>query len=297
MTPARAWLLASRPKTLPAAVVPVAVGAAVAHHQSGRVDPVVTLTALLVALLLQIGSNFANDVFDYEKGADAERVGPTRAVQAGWVTPAAMKRVMWGIFALAFGLGLYLAAVGGVVVLLLGVLAILSAVAYTGGPYPLGYHGLGDLFVMLFFGFVAVCTTSYLNLGTVPSLAWFAAIPVGALATAILVVNNVRDGDTDARVGKRTLVVRWGRRGGIAEFTLLLGLAFAVPPLLLATQLAGGWVALPLLTIPKAIALRRELGREQGSALNHTLAKTAQLLALYGALLTAGLYADRLWGG
>ncbi len=204
---------------------------------------------------------------------------------------------MWAVFAVAFGLGCSLAAVGGPVVLVLGVLAIVSAIAYTGGPYPLGYHGLGDVFVMLFFGFVAVCTTTYLNIGSVPSLAWLAAVPVGALATAILVVNNVRDGETDTRAGKRTLVVRWGRRGGIAEFTAMLGLAFAVPPLLLLTQLAGGWSALPLLALPRAVAVRRELLREQGPALNDTLAKTAQLLALYGALFALGLCFDRVGSG
>src|SRR6187551_3259317 len=194
-----AWWIACRPKTLSAAAVPVAVGSAVAHKLGGFVwQP--ALAALVGALLLQIGSNFANDVFDFEKGADTqERLGPLRAVQAGLVSPRAMRRGIWVVFGLALLVGSYLTYLSGPAIIIIGLASIASAVLYTAGPYPLGYHGLGDLFVMIFFGFVAVCGTVFVQLGTVPVLAIWAAVPVGSLATAILVVNNVRDRDTDVR--------------------------------------------------------------------------------------------------
>lgn len=285
----RAWLLAARPATLTAALVPVAVGAACAYAQGGfRTGP--TLAALAGALLLQVGANFANDVFDYEKGADTpERLGPTRAVQAGLLQPRSLRIGMLVVFLLALGIGAYLAAVAGVVIVVLGLAAIASAIAYTGGPYPLGYHGLGDLFVMVFFGFVAVCGTAFVQLGRVPSVAWWAAVPVGALATAILVVNNLRDRDTDARVGKRTLAVRLGRRGAIAEYVLLLAAAYLVPPLLAASDRLGAWVLLPEATLPAGVRLAMRVSREQGAALNATLVQTAKLLLFFGLALAAGI--------
>ena len=229
----RAWILASRPATLWAAVVPVLVGAACAQSQNGFLwGP--TLGAFLGAIWIQIGTNFANDVFDFEKGADTgDRLGPLRAVQAGLLEPAQMRRGMVVAFGLAVLCGLYLTYVAGWPIVAIGILSILSGIAYTGGPYPLGYHGLGDLFVMLFFGFVAVPGTAFVNLGYVPEVAWWAALPVGALATNILVVNNVRDRETDRAAGKRTLVARFGRTFGVAEYVLLLFVAYAVPPLLL----------------------------------------------------------------
>lgn len=283
-----AWWLAVRPKTLPAAVIPILVGAACAHS-IGSFNWVTTSTALGCALLLQVGSNFANDVFDFEKGADEERVGPARAVAQGWIKPHAMKRAMWLVLTLALLLGLYLTAVGGWVFLLLGLAAIASAVAYTGGPYPLGYNGLGDVFVFVFFGFVAVCGTGFLNAGSVPDLAWWLAVPMGALTTAILVVNNVRDHETDLRVGKRTLVVRLGRRAGIAQYAALLGLAYAVPLMLLAAGRANGWILLPWLTLPLAIKRAHELSTRSGASLNRTLAGTAQLLVIFGLLVSGAL--------
>jgi 1,4-dihydroxy-2-naphthoate octaprenyltransferase len=284
----RSWLLASRPATLTAALVPVAVGTACAHAV-GELRAGPALAALLGAIGIQIGTNFANDVFDAEKGADTEaRLGPTRAVASGLISASSMRRAMVLAFGFATLCGVYLAYVAGWPVIAIGVASVLSGVAYTGGPYPLGYHGLGDLFVLVFFGFVAVCGTTYVQAGYVPPLAWAAALPVGALATAILVVNNVRDRETDVGAGKRTLAVRFGKRAGVIEYAWLLAAAYATP-LVLWQRGASPWVLLPVLTAPWAIVLTRQLATREGSSLNATLASTAKLLLVFGLLLTAGL--------
>ncbi|MCH9647277.1 MAG: 1,4-dihydroxy-2-naphthoate polyprenyltransferase [Deltaproteobacteria bacterium] len=286
---AGAWLLASRPATLAAAVVPVFVGAACAQTQGGfRLGP--SLVCLACAIFIQIGTNFANDVFDFEKGADtAERLGPVRAVQAGLLTPSQVRRGMGIAFGLTALCALYLAAIGGWPLLGLGALAIASGIAYTGGPYPLGYHGLGDLFVIIFFGFVAVAGTAYANLLTVPEIAWWAAIPVGFLATAILVVNNLRDLPTDAASGKRTLAVRFGRRGALLEYGTLLVVSYAIPGVLHARGIAGPWIYLPWLTAPMALRLGLQILRRQGRELNAVLVATARLLFIFGLTLTVGI--------
>lgn len=283
------WILAARPATLTAALVPVAVGTAAAHAVGGlRWGP--ALAALFGAVWIQIGTNFANDVFDAEKGADTEeRLGPTRAVAAGLVDAAAMRRAMAIAFALATAAGVYLTWSAGWPVVAIGVASVLSGIAYTGGPYPLGYHGLGDLFVMIFFGFVAVCGTAWVQVGAVPALAWWASVPVGALATAILVVNNLRDRLTDVRAGKRTLAVRFGRRFAIAQYGTLLLLAYAVPVALFAGGWLGPWVLLPLVTWPLAVGLVRRVATLEGRPLNAVLAGTAKLLLAHGLLFAAGL--------
>lgn len=288
------WVLAARPKTLSAASVPVLVGSACAFALGGfQSGP--ALAALVGALLLQIGANFANDVYDYEKGADtAERLGPTRAVQAGLITPGAMKRGMYLVFALSLLIGAYLTAVAGPIILAIGLVSIVSAIAYTGGPYPLGYNGLGDVFVFAFFGLVAVCGTAFVQLGEVPALALWCSIPVGALATAILVVNNLRDAEQDARVGKRTLAVRWGQKAAIAEYMLLLAVSYAVPVFLATSSARGRFVLLPLLTLPLARKLMRAVATERGRALNARLAGTAKLLLLFGLLFALGIVLDQL---
>jgi 1,4-dihydroxy-2-naphthoate polyprenyltransferase len=285
----RAWVMATRPPTLLAAVVPVAVGTAVALAENSlRLGP--ALAALAGALLLQVGANFANDVFDFEKGADtAERLGPVRAVQAGLLTPASVKRGMLVVFALALVIGTYLTSVAGPAIVVIGLASIAAAVAYTGGPYPLGYHGLGELFVMLFFGFVAVAGTAFVQTGRVPELAWWAAVPVGSLATAILVVNNLRDIATDRPAGKRTLAVRFGERGAVLEYTVLVASAYAVPLVLYLDGRAGPAVLLPFATFLVALRLVRAVAHERGRALNPLLARTARLLFFQGILFAAGI--------
>jgi len=288
-----AWILASRPKTLSAAAVPVLVGTAAAAAR-GQVRWAPALAALLGSLCLQIGANFANDVFDYEKGADtAERLGPTRAVQAGLLSARSMRRGMLVVFGLALGLGLYLTSVSGPLILLIGCASIASAIAYTGGPYPLGYNGLGDVFVFIFFGLVAVCGTAYVEIGRVPGLSLACAVPVGALATAILVVNNLRDRATDYVAGKRTLAVRWGSAFAIGEYRALLALSFLTPLGLVLSRAAGPEALLPLLALPMALKTERAVATSEGRALNPLLAATAKLLLVFGVLFALGLSARR----
>jgi 1,4-dihydroxy-2-naphthoate octaprenyltransferase len=285
----RAWVMACRPATLTASVSPVIVGTACAVAARGfRAGPAVA--ALAGAILLQIAGNFANDVFDHEKGADtADRLGPERTAQAGLLTPRELKGGMLVAFLLAVAVGIYLTAVAGPVIVAIGLASIASAVLYTGGPYPLGYHGLGDFFVMLFFGFVAVCGTVLVQIGSVPPLAWAAAAPVGALATAVLVVNNVRDCETDVRAGKRTLPVRFGRRMGRFEYAALVGLSYAVPVALVAASAASPWALLPWLTAPLGARLVSRVFRDEGRELNASLVSTAKLLFLHSALLAVGI--------
>ncbi len=285
----RAWLLAARPRTLTAACVPVIVGTAVAWVSGGvRWGP--ALAALFGALLLQVGANLANDVFDFEKGADtAERLGPLRVVQAGLLSPRAVRAGMVVVFALAMLIGVYLIAAGGWVVLAIGIASVLAALAYTGGPYPLGYHGFGDLLVMLFFGFVAVAGTALVQVDRVPALAWLAAVPVGSLITAILVVNNLRDIQTDARAGKRTLAVRLGERGAVLEYLALVAAAYVVPLLLYVTQQAGPAILLPFVTLPTAVRLVRTVSSTRGRALNPLLGRTAMLVMFHGVTFATGI--------
>ncbi len=288
MTSASIWIGAARLRTLPAAVVPVAVGTACARV-CGDVAWGPALAALGGSMAIQIGTNFANDVFDAEKGADtADRIGPLRAVSAGLISPSAMKRAMILAFTVAAAFGVYLVGVAGWPIVVIGLASIVAGIAYTGGPWPLGYHGLGDVFVLAFFGFVAVCGTAYVQLGWVPALAWWAAIPVGALATAILVVNNVRDRATDARAGKRTLAVRFGRPAALIEYTLLISLAYAIPLVLALHGLP--WAALPFVTAPLALIRLRSLAAAvDGPEHNACLAATAQLLMAHGILFATGL--------
>jgi 1,4-dihydroxy-2-naphthoate octaprenyltransferase len=248
------------------------------------------LAALLGALLIQIGTNFANDVFDYKKGADtSERLGPMRVTQAGLLSPRQVMMGMWAAFGLAALAGLYLIWVGGWPIVVIGVLSIIAGIAYTGGPFPLGYKGLGDLFVFIFFGLVAVCGTYYVQAGIVSATAVWAAVPMGFLATNILVVNNLRDIDTDRAVGKKTLAVRLGVRGTQIEYLLLLIGSYAVPPLMWLVSGSTPWVMLTWFSIPLAISLWQQILREKGRALNVALAGTARLELVYGVLLSVGL--------
>lgn len=287
------WLLAARPKTLPAAFVPVLVGSAFAARE-GSFNPAAAGLCLAFALLVQIGTNFANDYFDFLKGADnAERVGPKRAVAAGWVMPATMRAAMFTVFALSFVVGLALIQFGGWWLLPLGIVSIVSGLAYTGGPYPLAYHGLGDLFVFLFFGLVAVCATYFVQTHRVTWEVALGAAAIGALAANILVANNYRDRDTDARAGKRTLVVKLGPTAATAQYAVSVVLGLAAP-IVFWFRGWGAWVLLPLLVTPLAVKCVLTLKPSTPApVLISLLGKTAGLLALYGLLLAVGLWIER----
>jgi 1,4-dihydroxy-2-naphthoate octaprenyltransferase len=286
----RYWLLAARPKTLSAAVAPVLVGAGLAAHHA-TFDALPALAALLGALLIQIGTNFANDYYDFVRGADtAERVGPVRVTQAGLLAPDTVRRAMVLVLAAAMLPGAYLVSVAGWPIVWIGLVSIACAVLYTGGPAPLAYHGLGDVFVFVFFGLVAVGGTYYVQSGAWPADAWLAGAGIGALSTAVLVVNNLRDIDTDARAGKRTLAVRIGRGGTQAEYVILLTLAAIVPPLGVLLFAWPAWslvapVALVWTIAPTRVVLAHASPRE----LLPALGGTARALAVYGAALALGL--------
>ncbi|MGI8585721.1 MAG: 1,4-dihydroxy-2-naphthoate polyprenyltransferase, partial [Thermoleophilaceae bacterium] len=274
------WIVAARPRTLPAAVAPVAVGTALAGSE-GTFRPLAFAAALVGSVFIQIGTNLSNDYSDARRGADTEdRLGPVRVTAGGLMPP---RHVLVGTY-LAFGVavaaGLYLAAVAGAELLLVGVASILAGVLYTGGPRPYGYEGLGELFVFLFFGVVAVSGSYFVQTERLTVEAVALSVPVGLLAAAILVVNNVRDVDTDRRAGKRTLAVKLGRARARRLFAAMVAVAFASP---VAIWVAGGlsaWVLLPLLAVPLAVPLARVVTtRTDGPALNAALARTGALLA------------------
>jgi 1,4-dihydroxy-2-naphthoate octaprenyltransferase len=284
------WLLAARPATLPAAVTGVAVGigAAIGAGAPFRIDA--ALGCLAVALLLQVVANFSNDLFDFRRGADSPaRAGPTRVAAAGLVTEHQLEIAIALTISLAGVVGLWLALIGGPVLLALGVLAVAAALAYTGGPWPYGYRGLGEVFVFVFFGLVAVVGTAYLQAGRVEGLFLAAAIPVGALTTAILVVNNLRDIPTDRAAGKRTLAVILGARATQVEYALLVGVAFVVPVMLAAAG-RQPLVLAPLAALPLCAPLLRTV-RDFGDPrqLNPVLKGTARLALVHGLLFAAGL--------
>jgi 1,4-dihydroxy-2-naphthoate octaprenyltransferase len=287
--PVHAWVLASRPRTLPAAVAPVLVGTALAF-QAGSFKPLATVAALAAALLIQVGTNYANDLGDFRKGADVQgRVGPTRVTSAGLLSPRAVTIGMCAAFGLAAACGLYLIYLGGWPIALIGAASILAGVAYTAGPLPLGYYGLGDLAAFIFFGPVAVIGTYYVQALNVTALAGASSLPIGALVTAILVVNNLRDAGTDRLAGKRTLAVLLGQRGARVEYVLLIAAAYVTPVLLWRLFGLSAWVLLPLLTLPLAARQTRAVTTTLGPALNRNLAGTAQLAVVYAVSLSVGL--------
>lgn len=290
ISPEEAWLMAIRPKTLPAAVAPVLVGSALAWG-AGVFSPLPALAALIAALLIQIGTNLANDYFDYVQGADiAGRKGPTRVAQSGLIPLSNLRAGVALTFALAALVGIYLVYLGGWPILIVGVASLASALGYTAGPFPLGYHGLGDLFVFAFFGLAAVCGTYYVQALSLSPIVFLGAIPVGALTTAILVVNNLRDIDTDRSTGKRTLAVMSGPHATRLEYLLLLVLAYSSPLLLWASGLASAWTLLPWLTLPLAVRLTQVIfSAVEGPPLNRALAGTANLDLLFSVLLAIGL--------
>jgi 1,4-dihydroxy-2-naphthoate octaprenyltransferase len=284
------WLQAARPKTLSAAVAPVLVGAGLAaHHEVFELLPL--LAALLGALLIQVGTNLANDYYDFVRGADtADRVGPARVTQAGLLAPDAVRRAMVLVLVAAMLPGAYLVSIAGWPIVWIGLVSIACAVLYTGGPAPLAYHGLGDVFVFVFFGLVAVGGTYYVQAGTWPVDVWLAGAGVGALSTAVLVVNNLRDIETDARAGKRTLAVRLGRGGTQMEYVLLLALAAAVPPLGVLALAWPTWSLVALAPLSLAVAPGRAVFAHRAPReLVPALGGTARVLAVYGTALALGL--------
>ena len=300
-TGAGIWLLAIRPATLPASVsgVVIGLGAAWATGAPFRLDT--ALGCMAVALLLQVCANLANDLSDFRRGADTpERLGPTRVTAAGLVTVGQLEAAIVLVLVTAGIVGGWLATLGGPVLVALGVAAILAALAYTGGPFPYGYHGLGELFVFVFFGFVAVIGTAELQSGRVELLYVLAAIPVGALTTAILVVNNLRDAATDRAASKRTLAVMLGEGFARAEYLGCLVVSWVVPVGLVVARWGGASVAagpltlLPLSTIPMAVPLWRTVCADgDPRRLNPVLRGTARLTLVFALLFTVGLVAGR----
>ena len=284
-----AWILSIRPRTLPASIAPVIVGTAAAAFDN-RFVALPALAALIGAVLLQIGVNLANDYFDHQRGIDtAERLGPVRVTQSGLISPVRVKRAMMVTLAAAAALGLYLSCVAGWPVLIIGTASILAALAYSGGPYPLASHGLGDLLVFIFFGPVAVCGTYYVQaLRLTGQVAWL-SLPIGLLITAIMVVNNLRDIPTDAKSGKKTLAVILGVRQTRLEYIILMAGAYGMPVVLFLTADLAGWILLPLLSVPLAIPVLQSVRCGEGSQLNNALARTAALSLLYSLLFSAGL--------
>ncbi|MEX0332301.1 MAG: 1,4-dihydroxy-2-naphthoate polyprenyltransferase [Puniceicoccaceae bacterium] len=294
----RHWMLAARPKTLPAAAVPVFVGGALAAA-ANLFSVLPWMICLVFALLIQVGTNYANDYYDFRKGADDERrIGPKRAVASGWISPEAMYRGMVIVFVTAFVIGSFLVLWGGWWLVLVGIVSIICGIAYTGGPYPLGYNGWGDVFVFIFFGWVATCMTYYVQVGSFAvslpsgtSVCWslLAGMVPGALATNLLVVNNVRDEPLDRQVGKRTLAVRWGKNFGLLQYGLLSLLALLVP---LAFAVVGSkWGCLcVLLAAPLLLSNYRLLARAgDRDAFERVLVRTALALLLVGGLFCLGL--------
>jgi len=302
---AEAWVMAARPQTLPAGAAPVLMGVALAVA-GGVFTPLPAAAALVGALLIQIGTNFANDYFDAVKGADTpDREGFTRVTAGGLIPPRRVRLATAVTYGLALLVGCYLVYVGGVPILVLGLASIVAGVLYTGGPYPYGYYGLGDLFVFVFFGLAAVTGTYYvqavaamgvgalpvsLPAGTVPTDVLVASLAAAGLSTAILVVNNVRDIETDAEAGKETLAVMLGYTWSRVEFLVMLVLAYAVPVALWAGFEYSPGVLLPLVTLPLAALVARTVWTQTaGDPLNAALERTGQLLALYAVLFAAGL--------
>ncbi len=291
----RHWVLASRPKTLPAAIAPVLAGTAVAIREDGFHWQTAGL-ALLTALLLQIAANFANDALDFKRGADTrDRSGPTRVTASGLISADDVLRATAIALALATLTGIYLVIRGGWPLAVLGIAALVCAVAYTGGPFPLGYLGLGEVFVFLFFGPVAVAGTAYLQTLDVTWLAIATSVPLGALATGILVVNNLRDLRTDALANKRTIAVRIGDRSTRLEYGLMLLIALVAPPLFWFADWLNWWWVLTLAWWPVANRLWMQITTRTGPALNQTLAATGRALLLYSIALSVALIMTGRW--
>lgn len=294
MSGVRIWLTAARLRTLPAAIAPVLVGTALAGFQ--HVDhPLRLLAALLGAIFIQVGTNLSNDYSDARRGADAEdRLGPVRVTAGGLVPPRQVLIATYVSFGLAVLAGIYLIVVAGWLLLVIGVASIIAGVLYTGGPRPYGYEGLGEVFVFLFFGVVAVAGSYFVQVRQLDWEAFALSVPVGLLASGILVVNNIRDIDSDRRAGKRTLAVRLGRERTRVIFALMLALAFLLALVTWVFGPLGPWVALSWLALPIAVSLARTVATHtDGPTLNGALARSGMLQLVFCILLSAGVLLSR----
>jgi 1,4-dihydroxy-2-naphthoate octaprenyltransferase len=283
------WLASCRPKTLTASIAPVLIGAAMAFND-GKINSLTLTLTFAAALLIQIGTNLANDYYDFVKGADTEtRVGPTRATQAGLVTPAQMKLAFLLTFGLAAACGLYLVYVGGVPILVIGLVSIICGILYTAGPIPLAYYGLGDIFVLVFFGPVAVGGTYYLQTQTINSAVIIAGLAPGLISVAILTVNNLRDIATDKAANKKTLAVRFGAKFAITEYIASIIAACLIPVILCVWLKSNCWSTISTLTLLIAIgAIKTILSKPDAETLNQMLARTGKLLIIYSVLFAIG---------
>ena len=290
MSHSRIWILASRPRTLPAAIAPVLVGTALAASED-EFHALPFAAALVGSIFIQIGTNLSNDYSDARRGADTDdRLGPVRVTAGGLMPPRHVLVGTYVAFSIAVAAGLYLAAVAGWELLVVGVASILAGVLYTGGPRPYGYEGLGELFVFVFFGIVAVVGSYYVQTEELRWEAFALAVPVGLLSSAILVVNNVRDIDTDRRAGKRTLAVKLGRDRARQLFSAMVVLSFLAPVVTFALGGLSAWLLISLIALPLAVPLIRTVSsRTDGPALNGALAGTGRLLAVFSLLLAAGV--------
>ena len=283
------WILASRPRTLPAALVPVMVGSALAIYH-GIFFPAYSIVAFLCSILIQIGTNFTNDLYDYLKGTDTEeRKGPLRVLASGLISVNEMKWGIFLVFFIAFLLGLYLVYSVGIMILWIGIFSIIAGLAYTAGPFPLAYNGLGDLFVFIFFGIVGTVGTYYLHAQQFTLLAFLISLPVGALVTNILIVNNYRDIEEDKTAGKNTLAVLLGKDFSRYEYVFFILVSFFIPFLLHIKYDFNIWIFLPYITLPIAITLVKMIYVLTGTQLNKTLELSAKFSALYGLLLSIGI--------
>ncbi|MFA5805041.1 MAG: 1,4-dihydroxy-2-naphthoate polyprenyltransferase [Melioribacteraceae bacterium] len=283
------WILASRPRTLAAAVMPVIVGSSIALRD-GVFHPIAALVALLCSLLIQVGTNLVNDLFDFLHGTDKkDRIGPQRATASGLLSKLEMKVGIYFTFGLSFILGLYLVYLGGIFILLIGIFSIVAGIAYTAGPFPLAYNCLGDIAVFIFFGLVGTVGTYYVQANEITAMAFWSSIPVGALITNILVVNNYRDREEDHSNGKNTLAVIFGERFARIQYVFFMILSYAILFVVYFTFKKSLLIFLPFLSLPLSVKLVRMIFTLHGRELNKTLELTAKLSALYGLLFAAGI--------
>lgn len=285
----KSWVLAARPKTLPAAAVPVMVGSSLAIY-SGEFFLPYSIIALLCSVLIQIGTNYTNDLYDHLKGSDTkERKGPLRVLSAGLISVKEMKLGIFIVFLITFLLGLYLVFSAGWIILIIGIISIIAGLSYTAGPYPLAYNGLGDIFVFLFFGIVGTMGTYYLHHQEFTMLSFLISLPVGGLITNILIVNNFRDIEEDRAADKKTLAVIFGNTFSKFEFIVLLTISFLIPVILFTYYNFSYWIFLPYFSLPMAFLLIKMLNEYNGTQLNKTLELTAKFSALYGLLFSIGI--------